>query len=158
MILKLHKLIDFLAYWWHRATTSRYVLHLELEVKRLQAENVAMRDTVFGLRGFPPPARPMVSPDLPAIVREQAAQPQNPTPAKVSLRARKIQPGVEAAIAAEQKAAADKVARLRREFEREVEDDKTRANHQGYAIPAGANSPVKVEDALAPHDEEESIA
>jgi hypothetical protein len=149
MILKLHKLIDFLAYWWHRATTSRYVLHLELEVKRLQAENVAMRDTVFGLRGFPPPARPMMSPDLPAIVREQAAQAQAPTPAKVSLRARKIHPEGDA-IRTEQKAAADKVASLRREFQRAVEDDKIRANNQGYAIPAGASSPVKVEDSLGP--------
>ena len=49
----LHKLLDFLAYWWHQATTSRYVLHLERENKRLLAENTALHATIHGLHGIP---------------------------------------------------------------------------------------------------------
>lgn len=54
LLQKLHILLDFLAYWWHRLATSRYVLSLEDRVRMLEAHNTALHATVYGLRGLPP--------------------------------------------------------------------------------------------------------
>ncbi len=51
---QVHLTLDLMAHWWHRLISSRYVLMLEARVRQLEADNLALRDTIFGIRGLPP--------------------------------------------------------------------------------------------------------
>lgn len=73
---------------WHWLTTSRYTLSLEARVQKLEAENAALRDTVFGLRGLPPlplgvptsfaPTSPVLGQGQPALKPNVAAVTKRP--------------------------------------------------------------------------------
>lgn len=78
----IHNTIEMLAYWWHRLTTSSYVLHLERENKRLLAENRALWETVWGTRGFRPPER-VNQTEAPPIAATPAPKPNLTKPTSI---------------------------------------------------------------------------
>ncbi len=49
----MNEALTWMAYWWHRLTTSRYVLYLEQRVDYLERQNHALNRTIWGIKGFP---------------------------------------------------------------------------------------------------------
>lgn len=164
MLLRLHKLLDFVAYWWHQLTTSRYVLYLERENKRLLAENAALHATVHGLHGVPGrvhiPQVPAHQPDAPMVARQgpEAATPANDGPKVVRSATRQTERRQQQAAAwkKHQEATRDKLVRLQNALNDEIKAERERQHGSGRVVTAqGAEVQVHEPSQVVDFDESE---
>lgn len=147
MLSRVHSGLDLLAHWWHRLTTSRYVLHLERENARLLAENRGLWETVWGIRGLPAPPR-VQAPAAQPIAAAEAAPVKAVEP--VTRRVRSEQLSQQRAAEAEAAIAAQRQVReLNNQLVEELRREQERGEGTEYAVTRPGGDPVKVTPRLA---------
>jgi hypothetical protein len=171
MLVGLHKWLDFAAYWWHELTTSRYVRYLERENRRLQEQNLALWNSVWGVRGMPGhvqgPTTHLTAPsgapaDMPMGVRqavgklqdEMRAVPKN-TPGVVRSKTRPSKREAELeALNKTRTEQGDKIRELREELNGEIERERRERTGEGYAVIGDGKTPVAI---VEPPDDEVTL-
>ncbi len=155
MLRKVHLTLDLIAHWWHRLTSSRYVLMLEARVRQLEADNLALRDTIFGIRGLPPIPRgetqrfTAVPSSQPAAANEAGAQ-IRPTAEPVRRktiwsRDRKQEGETDQKLA---DTGRDQVRQAREAYQAELKLERDRAQGKGFAVTEAGREPVVVQEEM----------